>query len=77
MRKKAKYLFKEEEIELCSGEGCIHRYRCYRHSLYQDAIFKNMDFNKVDINNCINQEEEESEEIVLGFNKMWIPENIR
>jgi Tfp pilus assembly protein PilN len=58
-------------IKLCSGENCIHRYRCYRHSLYQDALFKNNTFHKINIKECITPKNDE----IPGYQFMWLPEN--
>lgn len=65
-----------DKILLCKGTECIHRFRCYRHSLYQDAIFKGFSFHEVDIDKCMNVADEQEEAEVLGFNMMWLPSNI-
>lgn len=65
------YTYKDKKIALCEGKGCIHRYRCYRHSLYQDAIFKGMKYMKVNENTCMNPEDN-----TPGYQYMWLPEVI-
>lgn len=65
---KTRYTHQGKELDLCSGDRCIHRFRCYRHSLYQDAIFKNMSFKEIIAKGCI-----ESEDDKPGYSKMWLP----
>jgi len=57
------YKYKGKTIKLCSGKSCIHRYRCYRHSLYNDAEFKNLKYRKIDTQSCINRD----------YHKLWLP----
>jgi len=60
------------KVDLCNGDKCIHRFRCYRHSLFQDAKFKNNNFHSVDTKDCINPADENKP----GFHRMWLPNNI-
>jgi len=60
------------DVKLCSGDKCIHRFRCYRYSLYQDALFKGNTFDNINIKECIEPKNEETS----GFQYMWLPNNI-
>jgi len=60
------------DVKLCDGEKCIHRYRCYRHSLFNDALFKGNSFDKINAKECISPEDED----VIGYSHMWLPDNI-
>ena len=67
------YNFKGQEVKVCNGEDCIHRYRCYRFSIFQDSLFKGMDLGEndmINVNECINPEDEETP----GYTFMWLPD---
>jgi len=69
----SKYLLKDEEVELCEGKGCIHRFRCYRYSLCQDAIFKGNSYLEINEEECMSPSEELEDHGIYPFHRMWLP----
>ena len=65
------YKYKNEEVSVCDGNKCIHRFRCYRHLLFQDLLFKGFEeANLIDVDNCINPTDDDT----MPYQHMWLPE---